>query len=329
MSLLATPPEEAANPDRGVTIAPVERLEVLHQVRGRGLDERHVAALAELDGQWPPLLVWAERPEAVIDGAHRLAAAKRLGHRTIAVIVFCGSLDDAFVESVHRNVEHGLPLALEDRLRAGRRILRRHPEWSDRRIGDVCALAARTVARVRREVAASAPAPLVVLDPHAGRVQHSGRVQPDARVGKDGRVRPVAPGAVRERIAEALAANPNGSLREIAGAVGASPETVRRVRMGLETRSELPAVRDAGGLPASNRDAWRVDLALTSRADLGELVEWLERTDPGDDPYHYVAGVPLSRVYELGDEARRRAAFWTEVARSLETRARRSSRRRA
>jgi hypothetical protein len=128
---------------------------------------------------------------------------------------------------------------------------------------------------------------------------------------------------VRQRIAEALASNPSGTLRQVAAAAGASPETVRRVRLGLGTRAEPPETSTSGGPGSNTQASWRADLALTSGTELGDLVEWLERTDPGDNPYHYVGGVPLSRVYELGDEARRRAAFWTDMARSLEARARR------
>ena len=322
MSLLATPPDAEGGLDRGAMVAEVDRLQVLHQVRAKGVDADHVAALAELDGRWPPLLVWAERPEAVIDGAHRLAAAKRLGHRTVAVTRFYGSIEDAFVESIHSNVEHGLPLALQDRLRAGRRILRRHPDWSDRRLGEVCALAAGTVARLRKELAASPP--IVALGTRTGadaQIGRDGQVGKDGRIGKDGRVRPLQPGVLRQRIVEALADNPNGSLRAIAAEAGASPETVRRVRMDLEARPDLPptALHRAR---LADRPPWRADLALTSRAELSELLEWFERTEPGDDPYHYVMSVPLSRVYEMADEARRRATFWNEVAREFEARAR-------
>ncbi len=37
----------------------------------------------------------------------------------------------------------------------------------------------------------------------------------------------------------------------------------------------------------------------------------------------YAASVPLSRVYEVSDEARRRALFWAQFAERVESRAKR------
>ena len=70
---------------------------------------------------------------------------------------------------------------------------------------------------------------------------------------------------------------------------------------------------------------WHADPALSSRAELGEFLDWFERTEPGDDPYRFVGSVPLSRVYEMADEARRRAAFWAELGKTFEERARGSA----
>ncbi len=41
------------------------------------------------------------------------------------------------------------------------------------------------------------------------------------------------------------------------------------------------------------------------------------------DRWKHVGVVPLSRVYEVADEARRRAAFWLGFAETLEGRVRR------
>lgn len=313
-------------------LASVDLLQVRHQLRAAGLDESHVAALAELDGKWPPVLVWADQPNVILDGAHRLAAAKRLGYSTVLVTVFRGSADEAFIEAVRRNVGHGLPLSVADRTRAGQQILARHPDWSDRRIAEACALSPHTVARLRasratqgRSVAASRAAAVAgsgARKESAVVVERAGTVVDiESRLGRDGRCRPAQPGVVRERVVEALEANPGGSLREIASVAKVSPETVRRIRREVEgsppaTIGLLPRV------PPAAAGVWRDDPAMASSPELSDLVAWLDRTEPGAELASYAGAVPLSRVYELADEGRRRAAFWTAFATALEARAR-------
>lgn len=313
--------------------ASVEQLQVRHHLRSSGLDEAHVAALAELDGKWPPLLVWADHPALVIDGAHRLAAARRLGHPTVRVVAFHGTADEAFVEAVRRNVGHGLPLSVADRTRAGQQILARHPDWSDRRIAEACALSPHTVARLRSSGAGprSAPSPLAARGgPPAERsrkesaivVQAAGTVVDiESRLGRDGRCRPAQPGMIRERVVEALQANPGGSLREIASVAKVSPETVRRIRREVDG-GPPPTVGLLPRVPSGPAGDWRDDPAMGSSQELSDLVRWLERTEPGSELASYAGAVPLSRVYELADEGRRRAAFWTAFATALESRAR-------
>lgn len=318
----------------GGSLASVDQLQVRHHLRTGGLDDTHVAALAELDGRWPPLLVWAENPHVVIDGAHRLAAAKRLGHSSVRVVVFEGSSDEAFVEAVRRNIGHGLPLSVADRTRAGQQILARHPDWSDRRIAEACALSPHTVAKLRSSQPKGRQAPpLAAVAPSqtertSGRratvspLESSGRVvEIESRLGRDGRCRPAQPGLVRERVLEALQANPTGSLREIASVAKVSPETVRRIRREFDggpqaTIGVIPRVP-----PAPLAD-WSDDPAMSTSPELSALVDWLRRTEPGPDLVTHVAAAPLSRVYELADEARRRASFWSAFATALESRAR-------
>src|SRR5215472_16511802 len=102
-------------------------------VRTGGLDEGHVALLMETADLWPPILVWGKEC-LVVDGAHRVEAARRLRRTSVAAIRFPGTREEALVESIRRNVDHGLPLTIGDRRRAALRVLDRHGEWSDRRI---------------------------------------------------------------------------------------------------------------------------------------------------------------------------------------------------
>ncbi len=293
--------------------APVEELRVMAGLREHGLDEDHVHQLVETVGQWPAIVVWHAN-NLVIDGAHRLAAAELLGNDTIPATSFVGNVDEAFAEAVRRNVTHGLPLTLKDRTAAANRMLRSCPEWSDRRIGEACGLSPKTVARLRKEASSE------------GEI-----VTSESRVGRDGRSRPVEPVTMRRRIAEVIAEHPGSSLRAIAATVGASPETVRSVRTRLKgdshTREErAPHVPPSLTLlpPPRERRDWRQDRALASCASSATFLKWFERTQVDDEWTDHVVEVPLSRVYEIADEARRRANIWREFAEAVEARARRA-----
>jgi len=284
-------------------------------LRATGLDPAHVAVLAELADSWPPIVV-RRADHTVIDGQHRLAAAVKLGLRRIRAVYFDGTVDDAYVEFVRCNVGHGLPLGIDERRAAVRRILGTHAERSDRGIAELCGVSPKTVARMRDELGVSA-------------------ATRGTRVGRDGRVRPVDAAAIRDRIAAELERRPDASLRAIARTVGASPETVRSVRNRLAggvapTRSLAPVPAEhatiLGLLPRAQRRArpWQNDRALATSDGGEEFVAWFDATAVDNaDRWEYLAVVPLSRTYEVADEARRRAEFWAGFAEALEGQVRR------
>ncbi|MGI5159902.1 chromosome partitioning protein ParB [Microbispora sp. CA-102843] len=182
--------------------------------RKRREDPAHVRLLAETDRALDPLLV--HRPTMrVIDGMHRLRAAVLKGRNEIAVRFFDGSEADAFVLSVRLNVGHGLPLTLDERKEAARRIIASHPHWSDRAVAESTGLSAKTVAGVRRRI--------------GGQGQHQ-----YSRVGRDGRSRPLSSVEGRRSAAALLAANSEISLRELSRKTGLSVGTVRDVRERLD-----------------------------------------------------------------------------------------------
>ena len=249
-------------------------------------------------------------------------------------------LQEDFDAAVRRNVDHGLPLTLGDRRRAVHRVLARHPDWSDRRIGSLCGLSGKSVGRIRRtESSGMSDAPGLVVDL-------------PRRVGRDGKTRPVQPGEVRDRIRRALEENPHGSLRAIAAMAGSSPETVRTVRAHLiqeqagerrmvamdavaqgpgRVRGARSGTGDCSDRSANNRaetragqaaHAWAADLALLSCGDRGEFARWFGGNQVDDEWHRYVWTVPVGRVYDIVDEARRRAASWTAFASLLESRTR-------
>ena len=190
-----------------------------------GPDEQTVRALAELDQPLPPLLV-RRQTNGVIDGMHRLLAARRRGQETIEVRYHDCDEASAFVLAVHANVAHGLPLSLRDRKAAAARILLSHAHWSDRRIAAVTGLSDKTIAAIRGRT----------MPREAGDA-----VSP--RVGLDGRARPVDAATRRVAVAKLLTEDPDSPLRRIAGLAGVSPDTVRAVKADLRGGEEKAAGR--------------------------------------------------------------------------------------
>jgi ParB-like chromosome segregation protein Spo0J len=199
------------NADGPVTTVAVSSLRGGGSPRQAGENLEHIRALADVTGELPPIIV-RRNDMRVIDGMHRLRAARLRGESEIAVRFFDGGDEDAFVLAVRTNVTHGLPLSLADRKSAAQQIVASHGHWSDRRIATTAGLSAATVARIRSERAEPPPV---------------------SRVGHDGRVRPVN-SLERRRVARAiLLAEPQLSLREVARRAGISPETARSVRSRL------------------------------------------------------------------------------------------------
>lgn len=205
--------------DQPIVLIPVSQLIIGGSPRLSGINFEHVKSLVELDGEFPPITVHRHTMQ-VIDGAHRLQAAILCGKDRIAARFFSGEQKDAFVLAVSANSRHGLPLSLDDRMAAAIRILRSHPQWSDRAIAGVTQLAHQTVGELRRRATGDAD-------------------QLHRRIGRDGRARPLNSAGARRQAAELMSGSPDMSLRQIAKAVGLSPGTVRDVRARLH-RNENP-----------------------------------------------------------------------------------------
>ncbi len=204
---------EPGSPGRSVSL-PVARLDLSGSPRLGGIEKQHVSALAQLAASTLPPVLVHQRTLRVIDGVHRVHAAILRGEATIAAeLIDC---DDAevFIRAVQANSSHGLPLSLEDRRDAGRRILATHPQWSDRMIAKTVGLSPNTVGAIRRRLAGTADA--------------SGH-----RVGLDGRVHRLGQMDTRCAVREALARNPAASVRELARAVGISVGRAHALRHEL------------------------------------------------------------------------------------------------
>lgn len=236
--------------DLGEVVAvPIDKLRMADSPRIAGEDVSHAHALAETAASLPPIIVHRATMR-VIDGMHRLRAARMKGAATIPARFFDGAADAAFVLGVEANIEHGLPLSLADRKAAARRILETFPYWSDRAVAAKTGLAHKTVGALRRRSTGEIP-------------------QSATRVGRDGRARPLDVSEQRRRAVELLRENPDASLHEVARTTGISRSTVQDVRARL--RAGESAVAPARALSAhrvagcGDRQAQVADIAAVIR----------------------------------------------------------------
>ncbi|MET7356647.1 ParB/RepB/Spo0J family partition protein [Streptomyces mirabilis] len=294
-----------------------------------GQDAEHVARLAELDEQLPPILV-DRRTMRVIDGMHRLLAASLKGREAIDAELFDGSPEEAFLRAVEANVTHGLPLSQDDRRAAAARIVEAHPQMSDRAIARASGLGAKSVAAIRR-TSTEAVTQLAV------------------RVGRDGKVRPLNSAEGRRRAAELIAENPEASLRQVARRAGISPATVSDVRKRLlsgeppvaerrpvvvapaseenpQTASEqvprqrvMRKVRLVQPDPVALLEKLLRDPSLRHKEEGRHLLRLLQQNALGNRTWAKLAAVVPSHSRDLVvDLARQYAETWTEFAQELD-----------
>lgn len=303
---------------------PIGTLKLETSPRSGGQDPDHVRALAEVRDSLPPIVVHGPTGR-VIDGLHRVRAALLNGARNIDAYVYQGSERDAFVLAVKLNISHGLPLSRPDRAAAASRIVRSHPEWSNRMIATITGLAATTVAAVRKRSTAQ-------------------DAQSDTRLGQDGRVRPINSAAGRLRARELIVQRPNASVRAIAREAGISPSTVHDVRQRLAAgRDPVPGRdrrRGEAARPAARPGSDRPERAQVRPAELSASLAGLMK-DPSvrgsDSGRLLLRWLDMNRVGMAGWEriiealpdhctgivarlARGYAGMWAELAARLDDR---------
>ena len=297
-------------------IVRIEALAPADSPRLAGEDHEHALRLADSESDLPPILVHRSTMR-IIDGTHRVKAMAYRGLDEIEAEFYDGSLENAFVLSVHANVQHGLPLSLTDRRAAARRILATHANWSDRAIAQLAGLSAKTISDLRCATVETQ--------------------QLHIRIGHDGRARPLDSAPGRRRAAEVLDQLPDASLREVAKVAGISPSTVRDVRDRLR-RGESPILerRRPVTSKASPREARktidhvdvsRVMQSLTKDPSLRMtqigrgFLQWLHvrRVDVRDCGM-VADAVPTHRVDVVAALARTYASIWEMIAAELETR---------
>ncbi|WP_328838899.1 hypothetical protein [Streptomyces europaeiscabiei] len=311
---------------RRTAVVDIDSLRASDSPRLGGENGDHARMLAEQEEPLPPVLV--HHPSMrVIDGMHRLAAARLRGSTTIEVEYFDGDEAEVFALSVELNIAHGLPLSQADRAAAAERILETHPYWSDRRVATNAGLAPSTVAAIRRR--------------STGRSDQLNA----PRVGRDGRIRPLQATEGRLRASQVIAANPTASLREIAARAGIATATAKdvrdRIRRGQDpvpqAQPAKPRVapreepgRGAGGRDTSHMSAAAIGLILPNlrkdpslRTEAGRLLlQMLGMHSIGDEARwrRLAQSVPGHRAPVLAQAARRCADHWLRLANELEMR---------
>lgn len=303
-----------------VVKVPVVLLAAADSPRLSGESLEHIRTLAESDEKLPPIAVHRGTMR-VIDGMHRLRAARLRGCTEIEARFVDADEASSFVLAVSENVRHGLPLSLADRKAAAERIIGSYPQWSDRMVGSVTCLSAKTVAALRQRLG-------------VGQV-------PLATVGRDGRIRP-RDGERRRQIArDLMIADPAASLRKIARQAGISPETARNVRMRLNADSAAQAEDDGrtdeeqeslAHLSGATAEARRVKQAFealksdpsfrsteTGRSLLRMLAAWQVLKEHADGLIEHIPTHCLDRVALVAGAC---ASEWQTFADTVEQRKR-------
>jgi ParB-like chromosome segregation protein Spo0J len=296
----------------------IESLIPADSPRTEGIDQNHVDVLNELEVHLPPIVV--HRPTwRVVDGMHRLDAARRRGETTIDACVLDLAEHEVFALSVRLNTVHGMPLSYSDRVAAAGRLLRENPEMSDRYVASIASLSARTVARVRRSTGE---------DPRL-----------NVRIGRDGKARPKGVAQGREHAGRLLTERPDANLREVARAAGISLGTAHDVKTRLQ-RGQDPVPSGSRSVAAEQQPARRASRSAPEMLPLppAELLNRLRRdpalrsTEPGrlmlrllamhdlttTEWTSMVINLPTHCSDAVATLARQCALKWTEFADQME-----------
>jgi hypothetical protein len=282
---------------------PVDSLLPADSPRLAGQDARTIALLAQLDGPLPPILVH-QGTRRVIDGMHRLLAARLRGEKYVAARFYECDPESVFVLSVQANVTHGLPLSLADRKAAAARIVHSHPHWSSRRIAKVAGLSDKTVGMLRTT---------------HGQEQPPGEVT--RRVGIDGRSRPVPPPSSRTEPDRRPSQGPEKLLRQVGRPADLSLGKVHPFRDGLTAGSGAPSraigLRPSGveSDPGHCLRALMRDPALRSTDSGRTLLRMLSSFQVVDqNSTELIACVPEHGLMFFESLARANAELWRGLA---------------
>ena len=133
-------------------------------VRTDRLDEAHAELLRPMLDEVPPVVVRETgKGWSLIDGQHRLSAAKLEERKTIRAVVVALDDAEALEAAVKANTSHGKALTLTERKAAAEQLIAT-TDWSDRRIAAACGLHRVTVGKARPDDAGGQKRPRVGRD---------------------------------------------------------------------------------------------------------------------------------------------------------------------
>jgi hypothetical protein len=192
---------------------------------------------------------------------------------------------------------------LQERQQAAVRVLRIHPEWSDRAIARLCGLSPKTV---------------------GARRQRGEFAQLKYRVGLDGKTRRVD-ASIDKRRQRRNGTSPQVAVLPERDASASSGETSagKGAQMRRQVAAEPPSGWWHGESPASSRPKQLLmkDAAWQSTDAGRAFARWFDTHQVvGDDWVGCVGQLPLSRLIEVGEAARSSAATWQHLADAVEAR---------
>jgi len=231
------------------------------QPRVGGLDLDHVKALEGVAEAWPPLKVVQRGGSFIlVDGFHRFAAAQNLGLETISAEILMPPEDgDLLGLAFALNAVHGRPLTLSDRRAFAARLLKAHPDWSEREIARRAGLVQPTVGKIRQELEAQAA--ITPTDNRVGRDGRSYAVPPKGH-GKTPEAYQTGP-TLLERIGDAFTPAERRNQREIA-------RYLQKLADALEDQDKLTGFESID----SAADACRAVLGTEAARELADQLGW-------------------------------------------------------
>ena len=181
----------------------------------RALDDAHIERLTEVLDDLPPVIVEATTG-AVIDGKHRVEAARRRRRLHVDARLVQLAPGEALAAAAHLNSRHGLPLTMEEKKTAAHRLLQEDPSRSNGLVGRLVGLSPSTIGRIRSRSGWS----VANLN--------------GARMGVDGKTYPTDGDQRRRDVERLLCAQPGRSLRSIARDVARQSDGTRALPRGRD-----------------------------------------------------------------------------------------------